>query len=340
ILKELLKAGVDVQEQDGDCHEQTALHCAAAAGSDAVVRALTLAGASMDMMDTRGRTPLHNACINGHRGVVAFLLMMGACAQGESTEKEPPLHLAAIHNHHGVIEDLLAFSNVSIGRNDMRGRSGTPLHVAAEYGRVEACVALLRGGAEVRPACSSGMTCLDVAASSGHTGQLLQILATAEATQVQRRLCSKALRHAIGSNKADTISDLVALGADVEYHRGGEHPNLHAAVLRCANDATEALLRAGANVEARPSGSTPLHLACTQPLPSMVQLLLHWGADEYAPDSDGSTPSVVVGIHAPSIDGELQPEEFLDQQLAAQTIQGMLEKAPADRSWRRRGWLV
>ena len=117
-------AGVDVHENDSYRASQTALHCAAAAGSSAVVRALTSAGARMDVLDDMGWTPLNCACYEGHRCVVVFLLLKGACAQQASMEKVPPLHVAAMQNNPGVIGDLLSFGNVSIGRYDTLGRSG------------------------------------------------------------------------------------------------------------------------------------------------------------------------------------------------------------------------
>ena len=211
------------------------------------------------------------------------------------------------------------------------------LHVAAEYHRVDACVALLRGGAEVSLTNSKGMTCLDVAASSGHTGKLLQVLTTAEKTNDRRHMCSTALYHAACANKPHTILDLVALGADVEHCKSGQVPSLHAAVMRGADSAAKALLLVGANVEARFRGNTPLHLACTHTLPTMVDLLLHWGADEDAMDFEGGFPSDIINVRALYTEEDPLAE---DQLLENRRILSLLETARADRIWRRRGWLV
>lgn len=111
-------------------------------------------------------------------------------------------------------------------------------------------------------------------------------------------------------------------------------------MLKCSNRAAEALLQAGAQVDARFNGSTPLHFACSYSHSSTVQLLLHWEADETATDSDGKTPSDVVGAKAPNPDKELFTEQFIKNQLVRHVIRKMLKTAPQDRRWRRRGWLV
>lgn len=194
------------------------------------------------------------------------------------------------------------------------------LHVATQHHRIEACVVLLRGGAAVDPPRSQGDSCLAVAVLNGHSGQLLQVLATAVPTDALRRVCSIALCHALLTNNPDTIRDLIALGADVEYRRLCICPNLHFAVLKCSNRTAEALLRAGAQVDARFNGSRPLHFSCSYSHPSTVQLLLHWGADEAATDSDGKTPSEGVGSKTPNPDKELFTEEFIKNQLVRHVI--------------------
>lgn len=63
----------------------------------------------------------------------------------------------------------------------------------------------------------------------------------------------------------------------------------------------------------------------------MVDLLLRHGADEKAFDSDGHAPADVVG-------------RVVDQQDSVaggvERVRRLLEKAPADRTWRRRAFLV
>lgn len=88
-------------------------------------------------------------------------------------------------------------------------------HLATRYHRVETCVALLKGGVDAMGRTRRRTTCLDVALTNGHTGRLLRVLTTAEATDDQRRTCREALRYAVYANKRQTFRELVALGDDM-----------------------------------------------------------------------------------------------------------------------------
>lgn len=290
VVEEVLKAGVDVDEADSVRQDRTALHCAAMFGRDHVVRALISAGANIDVLDATGRTPLHYACTLGHRAVVVFLLLSRACTRTTASEEDTPLHLAAARNHAGVIEDLFSFGKDFTGSTNAHGL--TALHVAVLRGHVEACIALLRGGADIADHSVSGFSSLDVAASVGRTGRLLQVLTTAKPADGHECRCSssRALYYAVRANKLHTMRELIALGAGVNFRKLGKPPNLHYAAEHGAYGAAETLLQAGADVNERYNGNTPLHTACSGSHTSTVQLLLHWDADENATDHDDNTP--------------------------------------------------
>lgn len=212
------------------------------------------------------------------------------------------------------------------------------LHLAAQYHAAEACVALLQAGAALGPVSSTGYSCLDMAAWSGQTGQVLQVLTAADAADVRKRNCSVALLYAVCADKPNTIRDLVALGGDVEYRSAVTAPYLHAAVVRGAVRAAEALLLGGANVEAMFAGKTPLQFACALSHIGLIQLLLHWGADEKAHNFGNITARELIGVVTARPDEG--SDEFIRNQLVDDSIRKMLDMAPADRIWRRRGWLV
>lgn len=95
-----------------------------------------------------------------------------------------------------------------------------------------------------------------------------------------------------------------------------------------------ALLEAGGNIEARTClGETPLHGACKALRVSAVQQLLRFGADEGAVDRDGRTPSAMASDLLQS----QCPGMFRDM---LKIILQLLAAAPADKAWRRRGWLL
>ncbi|CAM9138071.1 unnamed protein product [Ectocarpus fasciculatus] len=339
VIEEILKSGASVDEVDKDRNDRTALHVAAMSGCDAAVRAIASdPRAVVNVADTRGWTPLHIAANAGYRGVVVFLLLKGAKSWLKiASTGDSPLHLAAANNHAGVIEDLLTLGRAPVGM--CNGAGQTALHVAARLHRLGACIALLRGGATVGRVCSKGLSCLDTAAWNGHSGQLLQILTAGESPADRKRRCSLALYYAAKANKMDTISDLVDLGADINTTRSGGNTNLHCTATRGAYGATEALLRTGANLEIRNNeGATALHRACSFSQSDTVQLLLRWGADETATNYDNLTAHDLVGH---SVEEELLSNEALVSKEQVDTaIRSMLVNAPADRVWRRRGWLV
>ncbi|CAN0145106.1 unnamed protein product [Ectocarpus fasciculatus] len=96
-----------------------------------------------------------------------------------------------------------------------------------------------------------------------------------------------------------------------------------------------ALLEGGASVNVRNRFErTPLHMACSRSSAAAVELLLRWGADEKLTDKIGATPEDKIG--AMHHHGNNNEEIEVDNQ----RIRHMLARAPADRSWRRRGWLV
>lgn len=61
-----------------------------------------------------------------------------------------------------------------------------------------------------------------------------------------------------------------------------------------------------------------------------------WGADETSQNEEGRTAAEVVGIYAADNDGTTARERE-DQ---AYRVRRLLREAPADRAWRRRGFVV
>ncbi|CAM9259540.1 unnamed protein product [Ectocarpus sp. 6 AP-2014] len=102
-----------------------------------------------------------------------------------------------------------------------------------------------------------------------------------------------------------------------------------------SNEALRVLLRNGADPN-KPddNGFMPLHLAAHEQTPGVmevVDLLLRWGASETAVNKHGNTPAEVfqmLAIHRP---------DATEERAGALVL---LARAPADRAWRRRGWVV
>lgn len=139
------------------------------------------------------------------------------------------------------------------------------------------------------------------------------------------------LHAASRAGRPDVIQCLVEAGAQTEVRdRNNDTPLLLAAWLGHAA-AIAKLLSTGAQVDADGIPRSALHCACMQGHASCVAELLRGGADENSIDEDGNTPSQVIGTMT-------DPADQQSENIVA--IHEMLRCAPADRVWRRRGWLA
>ncbi|CBN76269.1 EsV-1-8 [Ectocarpus siliculosus] len=100
-----------------------------------------------------------------------------------------------------------------------------------------------------------------------------------------------------------------------------------------------ALFQHGAQVGVRGNqGYTPLHETCWERhegLEAAVDMLLRWGADETTLNYGGASPADFLGGRYGKVIGHNPaPQDEIDR------TRLLLSRAPADRAWRRRGWLV
>ncbi|CAM9227563.1 unnamed protein product [Ectocarpus fasciculatus] len=193
------------------------------------------------------------------------------------------------------------------------------------------------------------MCALDLAALNGNVDVVRSLLGNGSDVNARCNADWETALHcaAQGSrpllDNGDVVRVLLEAGADIEARTKAcvwtpLHRSVHSRF--SSVDTIHALLEGGADVGAEDVYRlTPLHRACSKSNAAAVELLLRWGADETIVDEDGETAADVVGTwdHSNDDDGSID-----DEQLKAdgQRIRQMLARAPADRSWRRRGWLV
>ncbi|CAM9895141.1 unnamed protein product [Ectocarpus sp. 8 AP-2014] len=343
MVRALLEAGArsDVNVHFGG-ERQSALHVAAGRGGDDSCRALMIAGADPNLRDRGQRSPLHLAAGAGHHRVVGSLLLNRADVHAKTAFGETPLHLAAFQGHALCISELL------LGGADKEvvdGFGQTPLFKAAEDNRLEAVEKLLAAGANYGQPTNNTLSPRDIAAKRGYA-DVLKALLDKDSSEVDATNDHgwAALHYAAAvdgpvHDNGDAVRVLFGAGADVNVKATNDScfTPLHLAVnRRIASDGTiHALLEGGANINARARhGNTPLHQACRRSSVTGVELLLRWGADEKLTNDVGTTPAGVIGAWGQN--GHDDQEREADNQ----RIRRMLTRAPADRSWRRRGWLV
>ncbi|CAM9532320.1 unnamed protein product, partial [Ectocarpus fasciculatus] len=306
LVDKLLGAGANGGAGWRGCHGKTLLHAAAEGGSVQVITRLRRAGAGGDTkaktLDT-GRTPLSLAVVGGQKAAVGALIMNGGDVNILDSTNDGPLHLAIKGRHVGIAKDLL----LSGANPTQAGSNGDfPIHLAAGRGLDEVVLALVQRGVDPNGTSTGGWTPL----------YLLQMAAR--------------------ENQAAAVRALVEAGADIEG-RGSialKSPLQQAARFgSCAAMLT--LLQLGANVNAKNDfGRTPLFYACVcgGHDHDAADLLLRWGADETAVDSEEESVASIVIRHIAGAPEAWRPR--------LERISKLLARAPQDRAWRRRGFLV
>ena len=289
VISVLLRAGADIHALDSDDYQP--IHRAAEHGTPAMVRALLQAGAEVDAR-AKGYhihygwdwTPLHMAALyNEDPEVAAALLEAGADLHARGYEGETPLYLAADNDNPAVATRLLqAGADVQA-----RGSTGwTVLHAAVGNSNPAVVAVLLDAGAELEARAEfpdshwayGNRTPLLEAAGVSRNPAIVTALIEAGA-DVRARVTSASLPFVMEGAATMTIPE--ERGATV----------LHMAALRSGNpEVIEALVRAGADLEARNRrGQTALHVAAMRN-GAAFEKLLELGADPAALDDEGRTP--------------------------------------------------
>lgn len=318
--------------------KRSALHLAVVCGHKEVARKLILSGANVKYTDPADRcTPLHVAAGGGHEDIVTDLLISGASPRRRADDESghTPLHNAAAMGQATVASVLLE----NAARVDALSLDSacSALMLASENGHVSTAKILLAAGADGNKRNEESLSALDSAAAKGYIGVVKAILDHG-ADVTARDACGwTALHWSALCNHEAIVDVLLDAGADVNADAPlseGWTP-LHAGAQGSSTEALVALLRRGADVNkiTGPGSTTALHRACyfrKTGVETIVDLLLRWGASETAVDSHGLTAADMLEKSSPDPCPAAEVEG----------VRVLLARAPADRAWRRRCWLV
>lgn len=308
---------------------ESVLEHAVARGDERLSRKLVDGGAKLG-------TALCDAVEGGHEEIVKILLESGA---DPDSPKDPgcfaPLHLAAAHDEVEIIRLLL----LNGADENLQNASGTtPLHVAVQGGHVEVAKALVVAGADLH-FCFEGVqgSSLHLAANMGNIEVMSMLIEHgADVNDVGAYKGTSALHWAAIASEVGAVDVLAAAGAAVSADNVDGTTPLHIAAAQSDRETVFALLKHGADANHRTSeGESPLHLAaakCGQEgAVEVVDLLLRNGADETLRDDYDLLAADRLGGSTEDDDRVVE-----DYERAAE----LLEKAPTDRAWRRRGYLA
>ena len=288
---------------------------------------LPLVGAA-SQGDFEAVTQLLGAGAGGRdRGISAWMIPGG--------DGRTLLHSAADGGDPRIVEALLQ-AGAGVVVNTVAGGGFSPFHVAAIRGRVPAAMALARAGAAVHRRAPYNQSALHLAAGAGHAGMISDLVCDLRvAVEGRDEMGATSLYTAACHGKVECVRALLNLGAEVDARDKCGRSALFQAVRWSGEAGLEVmreLLHAGAEVRtSSDDGETPLHVACRHGRADAVRLLLRHDADETARCDLKRSPECVARR------AEKRGE------FSADTARGMYEalaSAPAERAWRRRGWLV
>ena len=337
VLSALLRAGCrpDVRVVSVSSG-RSALHLSIVCGHTAVAKKLILAGANVKHVDPADKSgPLHVATAGGHADVVSDLLLRGASTRAFDTSERSPLHVAAEMGHAKVVSVLLD-NAADVEARGMDGKS--PLMLASEQGHLSTARLLLAASARVTSCDIDGLTPLSFAAKNGHRDMINAILEHGAYVDNQDVYGWTALYFASRFDKGAAVDALLDAGARIDIEIAGEFTtNFTPLFMAAENNSVEALrvlLRRGADVTKMDRRSkTVLHRVCHRQQPGLevnVELLLRFGASETAADDFGRTPADMLDVPAMHSCPAAERER----------VRALLARAPLDRAWRRRCWLV
>ena len=336
VVQFMLGRGYDKDALDDG--GRTPLHRVAAAtiSSVEVVQALLAAGADWSLRCHRGKPPLHVAAEKGQVDFARVLLEHGADANATAGDGSTPLHHAARCDKPDMVSLLCLYG----AEADKHARATTPLRVAARLGCNAAARALLARGADATLRIGwNSFSPFDRAVRYGHVDVLVTFIEHGvDVNSAGNDPFGYTILHrAAMYGQTAAMGVLLGAGADTgAKHLATGMTPLSVATSESDVSAVNMLLKHGSPVNApTTTGLTPLHIAALKAgrigAPEIVDLLLRHGADEKANIKDGRTPADLVRT---SVGQEDSVAEGVER------VRKLLANAPADRAWRRRGFLV
>jgi serine/threonine-protein phosphatase 6 regulatory ankyrin repeat subunit B len=296
LAESLLKSKeVDVNEKDWD--DLTALITASSAGHIDIIKLLIKKGADVNASDKDGITALMEASIMGHTKIADLLIDAGAEIDFQSSSQVTALWLAAGESKIDVMKHLLKKgADASVTRSD----GITALMTASVAGHVDSVKLLLENGADPSAVDSDGLTALMNAAENGSVGVLKLLVKAANDVKYVDTMSTTgftALIIASAHGHSDAVKYLInEAKADVNLVHENKVTSLMYAAASGKVDTMKILLEDGkVDVNAlHTNGGSALIEACTAGASEAISFLVENGAKYDMIDNDGVTPLMAI----------------------------------------------
>lgn len=283
----LIKAGTPLETVGP--HQWTALLVAATHGHTEIVLALMKAGADVQAKDDEGLGWAQAALAKGHKKLVTEVVASNLADLGYEATTEDAVRAAG----DGCAAAFALLGAAKVDLNGCGQGEVNPLLAAVDADAGEAVTALLEAGAEMVRADKNQRFALETAVLDGRERALDAFLGSGQAVlDVRGRKGRTALHWAVAEGRDDAANRLLAAGASSSTLDSQERGPLHAAVSREALEWIAPLLAAGADID----GGTPppIVLAAEAGAGDAVQALLDAGASVDALGVSGATPLITA----------------------------------------------
>lgn len=301
MIDSLLSQGSDEVINAQDEKGRTPLHNAVEYDFLHAMKALQAAGADVTMRcPSDDCAAIDLAAGGGHIDTIRELVRQGAAVSTTDCRGQTALHRAALFNQAAAVDVLIMEADSDVDAQDRGGL--TPLHYAAAVDSVDALTALLRNGASIMQD-KKGRSPLHLAVKQGHISSSRSLLAAGATVGLRYGLDERsALDLAAILGHVEILKAIISRVVDINAAGSDGKTVLHRAAYFDQTASIDALVQAGANIEARDRhiGWTPLHDASAEGSSNAIVALLRHGAKKDALDWHGRSP-----LHLAAQEGHL-----------------------------------
>lgn len=277
------------------------LGVASALGHVDIMKALLVAGAEIDFVDSLRTTALMYASEFGKLEAIRTLLAAGANINFQRYEKTALGYAGACNQIEAVDELIAAGADPNTGPDDTGYPK--PLWMASSKGLVTIVKALLRANADIEARGPNNGTPLIAACDRGRFKVARELLAAGAEVNARTSDNQTALMRAISYGSPCLVNELLAAGADVTARDAFDQSALALVICTAPSTMEEdaraqlvwKLVEKGVEIDYKIRNRvTVLYLACSLGLETVVAALIQAGADVNVQCHDYYTPLIVA----------------------------------------------